>query len=123
LKNSNDTIKAQVRNVGRFTNRKYYFVTVLFKMKMKDDSGNETWVEPDDVEYIKITDENHIKHEYFSSSKRLPRKQGLIEIMYEGKNINWYKDYYNPTLRMQLEIKVYLLIKKRIYYTQVFLMI
>lgn len=85
LKNSNDTIKAQVRNVGRFTNRKYYFATVLFKMKMKDDNGNETWVEPDDVEYIKITDENHIKHEYFSSSERLPREQGLIELCMKGK--------------------------------------
>lgn len=113
LKHSNDTIKTQVRNVGRFTNKKYYFATVLFKMKMKDESGHETWVEPADVEYIKITDENNIKHEYFSSSERLPQEKGLIEIMYEGKNINWYKDYYNPTLRMQLEIKGYLVDKEK----------
>ncbi|MCJ8155305.1 hypothetical protein MKJ01_16185 [Chryseobacterium sp. SSA4.19] len=113
LKNSSDTIKAQVRNTGRFTNKKYYFATILFKMKMRDEIGNETWIEPDDVEYIKITDENHIKHEYFSSSERLPREKGLIEIMYEGRNINWYKDYYNPTLLMQLEIKGYIVDKEK----------
>jgi len=61
LKSSNDTIKAKVRNVGKFTNKKYYFATVLFKMKMKDEQGNETWIEPNDLKYIKITDENNLK--------------------------------------------------------------
>lgn len=108
LKNSNDTIKAKVRNVGKFSNKKYYFATVLFKMKMKDATGNETWIEPDQLKYIKITDENNITHEYFSSVDRLPKEKGLIEIMYDGKNIKWYKDYHNPTLRMQLEIMGYI---------------
>lgn len=113
LKNSNDTIKATIRNVGKFTNKKYYFATILFKMKMKDDKGNETWVEPNDVRYIKITDENNLKHEYFESAERLPKEKGLIEIMYEGRNINWYKDYHNPALRAQLEIKGYIIDKDK----------
>ncbi|SHK71992.1 hypothetical protein [Chryseobacterium polytrichastri] len=113
LKSSNDTIKAKVRNVGKFTNKKYYFATILFKMKIRDDQGNESWIEPNDVKYIKITDENNIKHEYFSSAGRLPKEEGLLEIMFEGKNINWYKDYYNPTLRLQLEIKGYIVDKNK----------
>ncbi|WP_445432746.1 hypothetical protein [Chryseobacterium indoltheticum] len=108
LKNSQDTIKAKVRNVGKFSNKKYYFATIMFKMKMRDSDGNESWVQPDDIKYIKITDENNLKHEYFASSERLPKEQGLIEVLYEGKNINWYKDYHNPTLVMQLQIKGYI---------------
>lgn len=113
LKGSNDTIKAKIRNVGKFSNKKYYFATIVFKMKMKDDKGNETWIEPNDVKYIKITDENNAKHEYFESVERLPEEKGLIEIMYEGKNIKWYKGYYNPILRAQLEIKGYILDKDK----------
>ncbi|UWX61192.1 hypothetical protein N0B40_02710 [Chryseobacterium oranimense] len=105
LKSSNDTIKAKVRNIGKFTNKKYYFATVLFKMKMKDEQGNETWIEPNDLKYIKITDENTLKHEYFSSSDRLPVERGLIEIMYEGRNVMWYKDYRNRALDMNLQIR------------------
>jgi len=108
LKNTQDTIQAKVRNIGKFSNKKYYFATVMFKMKMKDSAGNEIWIQPNDVNYIKITDENHIKHEYFASSERLPKEKGLIEIMYEGRNINWYKDYNNPALMVQLEIKGYI---------------
>ena len=108
LKSSQDTIKAKVRNVGKFSNKKYYFATIMFKMKMRDSDGNESWVQPDDIKYIKITDENNLKHEYFASSERLPKEQGLIEVLYEGKNINWYKDYHNPTLAMQLQIKGYI---------------
>ncbi len=108
LKTSQDTVRAKVRNIGKFTNKKYYFATVMFKMKMKDSEGNEIWVQPNDVKYIKITDENNIIHEYFASSERLPKEEGLIEILYEGKNINWYKDYHNPTLRMQIDIKGYI---------------
>lgn len=113
LKNSNDTIKAKVRNVGRFTNKKYYFATILFKMKMRDSNGNESWIEPNDIKYIKITDENNIKHEYFGSVEKLPKEEGLLEIMFEGQNINWYKDYHNPTLRLQLEIKGYIIDKNK----------
>lgn len=113
LKNSNDTIKEKVRNVGRFTNKKYYFATILFKMKMRDSKGNESWIEPNDLKYIKITDENNIKHEYFGSAEKLPKEEGLLEIMFEGQNINWYKDYYNPTLRFQLEIKGYIIDKNK----------
>jgi len=28
---------------------------------MKDEQGNETWIEPNDLKYIKITDENNLK--------------------------------------------------------------
>ncbi|MBK1897231.1 hypothetical protein [Chryseobacterium paridis] len=121
LKSSSDTIKAEVRNVGKFTNKKYYFATILFKMKMKDGQGNETWVEPGDLKYIKITDENNIGHEYFASSERLPQEEGLIEVIYEGKNINWYKGYHNPLLRAQLDIKGYITDKdKKLLYSGFF---
>ncbi|ASW73076.2 hypothetical protein IQ37_14680 [Chryseobacterium piperi] len=108
LKNSNDTIKGKIRNTGYFTNKKYYFATIMFKMKMRSGNGEETWVQPNDVKYIKITDENNIKHEYFASTEKLPKDEGLIEIMYEGKHINWYKGYRNPVLGTQLEIRGYI---------------
>jgi hypothetical protein len=42
LKTSNDTITTRIRNVGKFSNTKYYFATILFKMKMRDANGAET---------------------------------------------------------------------------------
>lgn len=93
LKTSGDTIRTRIRNVGKFSNTKYYIATIMFKMKMRDDNGVETWVEPKDVEYIKITDENNISHEYYASVGRMEIKGGLIEILYEGKNMNWYRFY------------------------------
>ncbi|MFC3158584.1 hypothetical protein ACFOEQ_08600 [Chryseobacterium arachidis] len=46
LKTSSDTIRTRIRNVGKFSNTKYYIATIMFKMKMRDDNGVETWVEP-----------------------------------------------------------------------------
>lgn len=91
LKSSNDTIRAKVRNVGKFTNRKYSSATILYKMKMRDATGKEIWVQPKDVEYISISDENNIRHEFFASDDRLPVDVGLVEILYEGENVSWYK--------------------------------
>lgn len=108
LKNTQDTIRAKVRNVGLFTNKKYYVATIMFKMKMKSSDGSEIWVKPNDVAYIKITDENNMSHRYFASSERLSQEKGLIEILYEGKNISWYRGYHNPTLGTQMLIMGYL---------------
>jgi len=100
LKTSNDTIKTRVRNVGKFSNTKYYFATILFKMKMRDVNGVETWIEPKDVEYIKITDENNINHEYYDSAGKIIINNGLIEILYEGEKMNWYRFYAYGTGRI-----------------------
>jgi len=100
LKASNDTIKARVRNVGKFSNTKYHFATILFKMKMRDANGTEIWVEPKDIEYIKITDENNIHHEYYDSAGKIVIHNGLIEILHEGENMNWYRFYAYGTGRI-----------------------
>ncbi|UKB82471.1 hypothetical protein LF887_15825 [Chryseobacterium sp. MEBOG06] len=117
LKSSSDTIKAKVRNIGKFTNKKYSFATIVFKMKIRDNAGNETWIQPSDVKYIKITDENNINHEYYASSDKLPKDQGLVEIIYEGNNINWYRSFYNSALSIGLEIREHVIdkSKKKIY--------
>jgi hypothetical protein len=100
LKTSNDTIKTRVRNVGKFSNTKYHFATILFKMKMRDTNGTETWVEPKDVEYIKITDQNNIDHAYYDSTGKIVINNGLIEILHEGENMNWYRFYGYGTGRI-----------------------
>ncbi|MCF2218501.1 hypothetical protein H9Q08_04205 [Chryseobacterium sp. PS-8] len=99
LKTSSDTIKTKIRNVGKFSNTKYYVATVLFKMKMRDSSGSETWVEPKDVEYIKITDENNTIHEYYASAGKMVFDNGFVEILYEGKNMNWYRFFSHGGLK------------------------
>ncbi len=99
LKTSSDTIKTKIRNVGKFSNTKYYVATVLLKMKMRDSSGSETWVEPKDVEYIKITDENNTTHEYYASAGKMVFDNGFVEILYEGKNMNWYRFFPHGGLK------------------------
>ncbi|PRB05985.1 hypothetical protein CQ046_02070 [Chryseobacterium sp. MYb7] len=122
LKKSGDTIKARVRNTGMYTNKKYSFATVLFKMKMMDEKGNTTWVPINEVRYIKILDEDKQKHEYFASTDKFIKEKGLVEVVYEGKNINWYKAFSNSILSQGIQIVNYLVDKdKNILYKEMLL--
>lgn len=113
LKNSGDTLRARVRNTGMYTNKKYSFATILFKMKMMDEKGNTTWVPINEVRYIKILDENQQKHEYFASTDKFLKEKGLVEVVYEGKNINWYKAFNNSILSPGIQILNYLVDKDK----------
>ncbi|WP_276964572.1 hypothetical protein, partial [Chryseobacterium sp.] len=95
------------------TNKKYSFATVLFKMKMMDEKGNTTWVPINEVRYIKILDENQQKHEYFASTDKFLKEKGLVEVVYEGKNINWYKAFNNSILSPGIQILNYLVDKDK----------
>lgn len=113
LKTSGDTIKAKVRNMGLYTNTKYSFATILFKMKMMDGKGATNWVPINDVRYIKIVDENQHKHEYFASTDKFLKEKGLVEVLYEGKNINWYKAFNNSILTPNVQFLNYLVDKDK----------
>ncbi|RXM51801.1 MULTISPECIES: hypothetical protein [unclassified Chryseobacterium] len=113
LKTSGDTIKAKVRNTGLYTNTKYSFATILFKMKMMDEKGVTNWVPINDVRYIKILDENQNKHEYFASTDKFLKEKGLVEVLYEGKNINWYKAFNNSILTPKVQFIKYLVDKDK----------
>ncbi|WP_160139936.1 hypothetical protein [Chryseobacterium sp. c4a] len=113
LKNSKDTVKSKVRNMGVYTNDKYSFGTILFKMKMMNERGNTTWVPINEVKYIKILDENKQKHEYFASTDKFIKEKGLVEVLYEGKNINWYKGFNNSILTPNVQFLNYLVDKDR----------
>ncbi|WP_343686463.1 hypothetical protein [Chryseobacterium gleum] len=113
LKTSGDTIKAKVRNTGLYTNTKYSFATILFKMKMMDEKGATNWVPINEVKYIKILDENRNKHEYFASTDKFLKEKGLVEVLYEGKNINWYKAFNNSILTPKVQFIKYLVDKDK----------
>lgn len=113
LKTSGDTIKAKVRNTGLYTNTKYSFATILFKMKMMDEKGATNWVPINEVKYIKILDENRNKHEYFASTDKFLKEKGLVEVLYEGKNINWYKAFNNSILSPKVQFIKYLVDKDK----------
>lgn len=113
LKTSGDTIKAKVRNTGLYTNTKYSFATILFKMKMMDEKGATKWVPINHVRYIKIVDENQHKHEYFASTDKFLKEEGLVEVLYEGKNINWYKAFNNSILTPNVQFLNYLVDKDK----------
>lgn len=93
LKNSNDTIKARVRNTGAINNKKYALYTIIMKMKMVDNEKNVTWVKPNDIRYIKITDPENVSYEYFASTDKLSKEVGLVKSIYEGRNISCYQGY------------------------------
>ncbi|MDN3692228.1 hypothetical protein QWZ06_08110 [Chryseobacterium tructae] len=113
LKTSGDTLKAKVRNTGLYTNTKYSFATILFKMKMMDEKGATNWVFINEVRYIKILDENQNKHEYFASTDKFHKEKGLVEVLYEGKNINWYKAFNNSILTPKVQFIKYLVDKDK----------
>lgn len=107
LKSTNDTIKTKIRNTGYYSNKKYHFATIMFKMLMVDEKGNKNWVEPKDVKFIKITDPENITHTYYASSDKLGVERGLVEVLYEGNKISWYRGFSNSTLSISSQLKVF----------------
>lgn len=109
LKTSNDTIKGKVRNIGIFSNKKYSDMTILFDIQMLNDAGNKTMVKPQKIKYIKIQNPaDGSFHEFFASTDKFGEEAGLVKVLFEGKKINWYKDYVNSALSVQVIIKGYL---------------
>ncbi|MDM1555956.1 MULTISPECIES: hypothetical protein [Chryseobacterium] len=113
IKSSGDTLKAKVRNMGIYSNEKYSFATILFKMKMMDEKGSTTWVPINEVRYIAILDEHQHKHEYFASTDKFLKEKGLVEVLYEGKNIKWYKGFNNSILTPNVQFLNYLVDKDK----------
>lgn len=108
-KSPNDTIKAKVRNIGIYSNKKYSDMTILFKMTMLDNLGKKTKILPEEIKYIKITDtENNTPHEFFASTDKFLKDEGLVKILYEGKKISWYKDYVNSLLSTSIVVNGYI---------------
>ncbi|THV56323.1 hypothetical protein [Chryseobacterium candidae] len=58
-------------------------------------------------------DENQQKHEYFASTDKFLKEKGLVEVVYEGKNINWYKAFNNSILSPGIQILNYLVDKDK----------
>lgn|GEM_PF-862402 len=113
LKNSNDTIRAKIRNTGIYSNKKYSLYTILMKMKMVDSDGNTIWIKPKEIKYIKITDNENVEYEYFDSSEKFLKEEGLVRVIYEGKNINWYQSFDNPKLLTNITFKGYIVDKNK----------
>ncbi|AZA90194.1 Uncharacterised protein [Chryseobacterium nakagawai] len=95
LKNSTDTIKTRVQNIGIFTNKKFSPATYIKQVNMLDSLGNKTVISEFDIDYMEVTDPQNVVRKFTSStSLRLTKYDfGLIEILFQGK-LSWYRDYF-----------------------------
>ncbi|MDH6254397.1 hypothetical protein M2347_004124 [Chryseobacterium sp. H1D6B] len=93
LKNSSDTIKTRVQNVGIFSNKKFSAATYINNIYVLDSLGHKTAVPESNIHYMEITDLKNETRKFISSSSFLTKDIGLLEIKYEGK-ITWYRDWY-----------------------------
>ena len=114
LKNSTDTIKTRVQNIGIFTNKKFSAATYIKQVNMLDSLGNKNVISEFDIDYMEVTDPQNVIRKFTSSTSLHLAKNdfGLIEIVYHGK-ISWYRDYFYVGLVGYKMNKVDFLIDKK----------
>lgn len=95
LKNSTDTIRTRVQNIGIFTNKKFSAATYIKQVNMLDSLGNKTVISEFDIDYMEVIDPQNVVRRFASSTSLHLAKNdfGLIEILYQGK-MSWYRDYF-----------------------------
>ncbi|MET3536155.1 hypothetical protein [Chryseobacterium limigenitum] len=91
LKNSTDTIRTRVQNMGLYTNKKFSSATYINNMYVIDSLGNKTKVPEQDIAYMEITDLQNVKRKIISSSTVFSKDFGLLETIYEGNKTAYYR--------------------------------
>jgi hypothetical protein len=93
LKNSKDTIKTKILNIGIYDDQEFSPATYLKQITVLDPSGKKLKVNENNIQYMEITDLKKVKRK-FISSKIISKDQGLLQIMYQGKKTAWYRRSY-----------------------------
>lgn len=93
LKNSKDTIKTKILNIGMYDDQEFSPATYLKHITVLDPSGKRLKVNENDIRYLEITDHNKMKRK-FTGSEVVSKDQGLLQVLYNGKKTAWYRRSY-----------------------------
>lgn len=98
LKNSKDTVKTKILNIGIYDDQEFSPATYLKQITVLDPSGKKLKVNENDIKYMEITDLKKVKRR-FVNSKVVSKDQGLLQVMFEGKKTAWYRrSYYSGSI-------------------------
>ncbi|WP_027380671.1 hypothetical protein [Chryseobacterium daeguense] len=90
LKNSTDTIKSRVLNLGIYTDEEFSPDTYIRQMTVLN-AGKKTKVYEKDIQYMEITDNKKNIRKFVDSKAILSKDLGLLQVMFTGKKTTWYR--------------------------------
>lgn len=91
LKNSKDTIKTKILNIGLYDNDEFSPATYIRQITVLDPSGKKIKVNEDDIKYLEMTDLKKVKRRFVTSKSVLAKDSGLLQVMYSGNKTQWYR--------------------------------
>lgn len=114
LKNSKDTIKTKILNIGLYDNAVFSPATYITQMTVLNASGKKLRINENDVKYLEITDLKKVKRRFINSKSVLPKDSGLLQVMYNGNKTAWYRKslYKGPIYTYETENIDYLINRK-----------
>lgn len=96
LKNSKDTVKTKILNIGLYDNDEFSPATYIRQITVLDPSGKKLKVNENDIKYLEIKDLKNVKRTFVHSKSALSKDSGLLQVMYSGNKTQWYrKSFYN----------------------------
>lgn len=93
LKNSKDTVKTKILNIGIYDDQEFSPATYLKHITVLDPSGKKLKISESDIQFMEITGLKKVKRK-FVNSKVISKDLGLLQIMYDGKKTAWYRRSY-----------------------------
>jgi len=114
LKKSKDTVKTKVLNVGLYDNSEFSPGTYIRQMTVLDPSDKKIRINESDIKFLEIRDLKKVRRRFVSSQSVLSKDTGLLQIMYNGSKVAWYRKsfYKGPIYTYQTNNIEYLIIKK-----------
>jgi len=114
LKNSKDTIKTKVLNIGFYDNSVFSPATYIREMTVLDPSSKKVKINETDVKYLEIRDLKKVRRRFVSSKSILSKDTGLLQVMYNGNKTAWYRRsfYTGPIYTYETQNIEYLILRK-----------
>ena len=114
LKNSKDTIKTKVLNIGFYSNDEFSPATYIKQITVLDTSGKKAKISENDIRYMEITDLKKVKRKFINAASVFPKDMGLLQVMYSGRKTVWYRKsvYSGPIYTYKTDDTDYLIFRK-----------
>ncbi|WP_326984433.1 hypothetical protein VUJ46_07825 [Chryseobacterium sp. MYb264] len=114
LKNSKDTVKTKVLNVGLYDNSEFSPGTYIRQMTVLEPSGKKQRINENDIKFLEIRDLKKVRRRFVNSKSVLSKEAGLLQVMFNGNKAAWYRKsfYTGPIYTYETQNIDYLIIRK-----------
>ncbi|MFN1215707.1 hypothetical protein ACKW6Q_01860 [Chryseobacterium kwangjuense] len=122
LKNSKDTIKTKILNIGLYDNDEFSPATYIRQITVLDPSDKKIKVEENDIQYLEMKDLKNVRRRFVNARSVLSKESGLLQVMYSGHKTQWYRKsfYTGPIYTYETKNRDYLIMRKDKIITEIF---